>query len=280
MGANVMTGDEALAHRTGLHPVRTSPLMGGFNNILKKEMGEWFRPRSIITQAVIWLGIINGLMAFVLFVVPVIESRGGRPTPDMDTFITGLTMYFTMLFQAGVIGVMIAAQDEIVGEKQTGTAAWILSKPVARFGFILAKLVATGVGILLFVVALTAVVAYFEITLASDRALDVLRYLGGVGLVALGLLYYLALAIMLGTLFDQRGPVIGITLGVLFGGMILVGLVPEVALVTPAQIHNMAVALAAGEALPATWLVTVISTVVSTLVFSGVAIWRFGREEF
>jgi ABC-2 type transport system permease protein len=213
-------------------------------------------------------------------VVPVIESRGGRPGPDMDTFITGLTLFFTMLFQAGAIGVMIAAQDEIVGEKQTGTAAWILSKPVARFAFILAKLVATATGILVFVVALTAAVAYVEIMLASNRAVDVLPYLGGVGLVALGLLYFLALTIMLGTLFDQRGPVIGITLGVLFGGMILVGLVPEVALVMPIQFHNMAVVLAEGGSLSSDWIVSVISTVISILVFSGIAIWRFGREEF
>lgn len=281
MGANVMTGgDEALAHRTGLHPVRTSPLMGGFNNILKKELGEWFRPRSIITQAVIWLGIINGLMAFVLFVVPVIEAQGGRPTPQMDTFITGLTLYFTMVFQAGTIGVIIAAQDEIVGEKQTGTAAWILSKPVARFAFVLAKLVATGLGILVFVVALTAAVAYAEIALASGRSVDLLPYLGGLGLVSLGLLYFLSLTIMLGTLFNERGPVIGITLGTLFGGMILVGLVPQIALVTPIQFHNMAVGLAAEGTLPSDWIVAVISTVLSILLFSGIAIWRFGKEEF
>jgi ABC-2 type transport system permease protein len=281
MGANVMTGDEeALAHRTGLRPVRTSPLMGGFNNILKKELGEWFRPRKMVVQAVIWLAIINGLIAFVLFVVPVIEARAGEPTPEMDLFVTGLTLFFSMLFQAGAIGTMISAQDEIVGEKQTGTAAWILSKPVARVAFVLAKLVATGIGLLVFVVGLTAAVGYLEITLATNRAVDVLPFLGGVGLVSLGLLYFLSLTIMLGTLFDQRAPVIGITLGVLFGGMILVGLVPEIALATPVQVHNMAAALASGAALPANWIVTVLSTVVSILVFSGIAVWRFGQEEF
>lgn len=284
MDANAVAGaegtDGAFAHRTGLHQVSTNAYLGGFGNMFKKEIQEWFRPRSMVVPAAIWLGIINGLMAFVLFVVPTMQTESDQAVPDMNPFVMGLTLFFSMAFQAGAVGAVIASQDEIVGEKQTGTAAWILSKPVTRFAFVLAKLVATAVGLLVFVVVVTSVVAYGEVALAVGHTFDVLPFVGGLGLVSLGLLYFLSLSIMLGTLYNQRGPVIGITLGLLFGGMMLIGLVPQLALVTPLQIHNMAAALAQGQALPSGWLVTVLCTALSTLLFSGVAMWRFSREEF
>jgi ABC-2 type transport system permease protein len=281
MDANTTTSTGgAFAHRTGLQPVGTDPYIGGFANIFKKEVLKWFRPRKLITQAVIWLAIINGLMAFVLFVVPYLPSESGQPVPEMDPFVVGLTLFFSMAFQAGAVGAIISAQDAIVGEKQTGTAAWILSKPVTRFAFVLAKLVATGVGLLVITVGLTSAVAYVEVALAAGKTFDLLPYLGGAGLVALGLLYFLSLTIMLGTMFDQRGPVVGITLGLLFGGIMLVSLLPQVALATPLRIHTIAAALATGADLPSNWALSVASTVLSTLLFGGIAMWKFNKEEF
>ena len=40
--------------------------------------------------------------------------------------------FFSMVIMTGTMGAIILAQDEIIQEKQSGTAAWILSKPAAR----------------------------------------------------------------------------------------------------------------------------------------------------
>ena len=94
-------------------------------------------------------------------------------------------------------------------------------------------------------------------------------------------LFYLALTLLLGTLFSTRGPISGIAMGVLFAGFLPPNLVPQaVQLVLPWTLKDSAVGLALGTPLPAVWIIPVIATVLWTALFLGVALWRFGREEF
>ena len=58
------------------------------------------------------------------------------------------------------IAVIIIMKDTLVGEKQSGTAAWVLSKPVSRPAFILSKLAANSIGVLATIVILPGVVAF------------------------------------------------------------------------------------------------------------------------
>ncbi|MEJ2558998.1 MAG: hypothetical protein P8186_22840 [Anaerolineae bacterium] len=55
-----------LAARHGLVPVRGSGWLGGFGNMLGKELGDWFGTRRWIVQTFIWLLIVNGMMAFLI----------------------------------------------------------------------------------------------------------------------------------------------------------------------------------------------------------------------
>jgi ABC-2 type transport system permease protein len=99
--------------------------------------------------------------------------------------------------------------------------------------------------------------------------------------MVLHLLFYLALTLMLGTLFSTRGPVAGIGLGFLFSGQIVPNFAPEwVTLIFPWKLSELAPALALGGTVPPVWPIPVIATAVWTVVFIGVALWRFGREEF
>jgi ABC-2 type transport system permease protein len=193
--------------------------------------------------------------------------------------LMGFTLFFSFVVEFGAIGVVILSQDEVIAEKQSGTAAWILSKPVSRVAFILAKLVAGTIGVLVFIVSLPALVAYVEISLAVGQAPALLPYLAALGAVALGLIFYLSLTIMLGVLFDSRVPVIGIALGVFFGSTLLVEFSPEAALILPTGIRNTATALAYGQALSTDDVVMLLVTMVWSLVFSGIALWRFRVQE-
>ena len=94
-------------------------------------------------------------------------------------------------------------------------------------------------------------------------------------------LFYLALTLLLGTLFKTRGPISGIAMGVLFVGFLPPNLVPQAALlVLPWTLKDSAVGLVLGSALPAVWIIPVVATALWTVLFLGVALWRFGREEF
>jgi ABC-2 type transport system permease protein len=175
---------------------------------------------------------------------------------------------------------IIIAQDEVIHEKQSGTAAWVLSKPIARPAFILTKLLSNVIGALVIIVGLTAVVAYAEVFILTKEAIPVLAFLAGLGVLMIGLVFYLALTIMLGTLFEQRGPVLGIAVGVFLGGMIFSQFLQQVSFILPVNIKDIAALVAFQQPLPGMAIAQLTSAGVLSLIFTLVALWRFGREEF
>lgn len=267
-----------LAARQGLVPVRSSGWMGGFGNLLSKELGDWFSTRRWIMQALLWLAIVNGLMAFIVFVVPAIDPSAQLGLEEQLN--QDITLYFNFAILFGSIGMIILAQDEIIQEKQTGTAAWILSKPASRNAFILSKLLSNFLGGLIFIAGLTGIATLAEVYLATQIVLPVLPFLAGIGVVVLALTFYLSLVIMLGTFFEQRGAVLGIAVGVLIGGLIASQFTPLVSYFLPVNMPMIAQALVQGHPIPTIGIAELITTAVWSLIFALVALWRFGREEF
>jgi ABC-2 type transport system permease protein len=168
-----------------------------------------------------------------------------------------------------------------VREKQLGTAAWILSKPVSRSAFVLAKFVAYTVAFLSLAILVPSAVFYGQSVFLAGRAPELAPFLAGVGLLALHTLFYLALTLLLGTIYNTRGPIGGIAMGVLFAGFLPPNLVPQaVLLALPWTLGKSAVGLVLGGELPTVWIIPVIATAMWIALFVGVALWRFGREEF
>jgi ABC-2 type transport system permease protein len=279
MATNTTVDRQAvLAARHGLVPASNGGWLGGFGNMLGKELGDWFGTRRWIVQAIIWLGIINGLMAFIMFVVPAMDPSA-QMSPE-EELVQGLSLYFNFAVLFGAIGMIILAQDEIIQEKQSGTAAWILSKPVSRSAFVLTKLLSNFLGGLIIIAGLTGVVAYAELYLASEQALPHLPYLMGMGLILLTLTFYLSLVIMLGTIFEQRGAVLGIAVGVLMGGLIASQFTPLVSYFLPVKMPDIATALMQGQPLPTIAISQLITAGAWSILFTIVALLRFRREEF
>ena len=279
MATNTTVDRQAvLAARSGLVPASNAGWLGGFGNMLGKELGDWFGTRRWVVQAFIWLLIINGLMAFIMFIVPAMDpSAQMRPEEEL---VQGLGLYFNFAILFGAIGMIILAQDEIIQEKQSGTAAWILSKPVSRSAFVLTKLLSNFLGGLIIIAGLTGAVAYAELYLASGQALPVLPYLMGLGLILLTLTFYLSLVIMLGTIFEQRGAVLGIAVGVLMGGLIASQFSPLVSYFLPVKMPDIALALMQGQPLPTIAISQLITAGAWSILFTLVALLRFRREEF
>jgi ABC-2 type transport system permease protein len=153
---------------------------------------------------------------------------------------TLIQVFFQVGAFATAIGVITTAQGANVREKQLGTAAWILSKPVSHSAFVLAKFVGYATGFLNLAIMLPSAIFYGQSLLLAGRAPEPAGFLAGVGIVVLHTLFYLALTLMLGTLFNTRGPIGGIAMGVLFAGFLLPNVMPQaavlayVALRTPA----------------------------------------------
>jgi hypothetical protein len=84
---------------------------------------------------------------------------------------------------------------------------------------------------------------------------------------------------MLGTFFSNRGPVLAIPLALLFVQQPLVGLVQPLFYVLPYSLSAALVrAVAFGEPLP--FVSPIVAAAGWIIVFTALAIWRFGREEF
>ena len=102
-----------------------------------------------------------------------------------------------------------------MGEKQSGTAAWVLSKPVSRTAFVVAKFVALGTGVMTTAVLAQAAAAYVVIAVVAEPV-TLGRFAAGIAVLALNLVFYLALSLWLGARSSSRSPVIAVPMTVLF----------------------------------------------------------------
>lgn len=258
-------------------PVRDSALLGGFANIFAKELRDWFGTRRWWLQALIWLLLLNGLLAIALRVIPQagpIDARSGE-----GLFRTALAEFLRNAALFGSIGMIVLCQDEIIQEKQSGTIAWILSKPVSRTSFILSKLIANTLGGLFFIVLLPGSVAYLELWLASGIAAPVGPYLLALLVLLLTLFFYISLSLLLGVMFEQRGPVLAGTLGVLIGGIIFSQFVPKLGYILPLTMDRIAMTFIRQEPLPSALGFELISAGLFSILFIVAALWKFEEAE-
>jgi hypothetical protein len=74
--------------------------------------------------------------------------------------------------------------------------------------------------------------------------------------------------------------VLGIALGLLIGGLIASQFSPQISYILPVNMQDIAGAVAQGQLLPTVAISQLIATAAWSLLFAGVALWRFGRLEF
>ena len=125
---------------------------------------------------------------------------------------------------------------------------------------------------------------YLQLALKAGTYFNPVPFIAATGVLCLLLLFYLVLALMLGTLFNSTGPVIGISIAVGIGMSILPQLLgtlaPWLVAILPESLIQLALAIGTGLSLPAGWYFPMISTGVLIVIFIALAIVRWGREEF
>jgi len=251
----------------------------GLNNLLRAEFSSWFKSRKWWVHVLIWLLSINLILFFTIIGAKDAVAAGEEAGDDAVQLYSIFGGMFVM------IGVIVVSQGAIIGEKKSGTAAWILSKPVSRTALVISKLVGNGVGLLLTAVLVPGLVAYLELYWALEGWLPPLNFVAGVATLSLHTVFWLSLTIMLGAFFDSWGPIIGIPLAFAFGQNMIAGFAPFLiyifpwALAIPAggEQPSLAWSFVNGEA-PFSWI-PLIAAISSSVLFVGLAIWRFGREE-
>jgi ABC-2 type transport system permease protein len=265
---------EAQKGASALLPVGGRGWSLGFANLLDNESRRWWGTRRWLVHLILWLVLINGLVALVTLMS---FSEGTTPA---EAFAEAADVFTGALAITTAIGAVAVAQGAIIGEKQLGTAAWVMSKPASRSAFVLSKLFATGGALLALAVLVPSAVFYIE-SLAffgQGPPLDVLASTLGVLILHLG--FYVALTLTLGTFFSGRGAVMGIGIGLIVAGIILGGALQPLAQVLPWPLMSLARLILIEAPLPADWLSPVVASAIWIVVLMAAALVRFGREEF
>jgi ABC-2 type transport system permease protein len=247
----------------------------GLGSMLKSELSRWWKTRMWWVQCLIWVGILGFILSAILFSSPDVPPSG-----EVGVVYIGLSGFFP------AVGVVIIMQGVVVGEKKSGTAAWVLSKPITRPAFILSKVIANGLGVLATMVIVPAVLAYTLTAIRTGDPWNLPRFLAALSVIFLGHFFFLSLSLMLGTLFSSRGAVISITLGLLLMQQTLIGWLPFLGNMLPwklvipigQQVDAVAPCLFLGTHNYSPTLIAVIA--LESLLFVGIGLWRFSREEF
>jgi ABC-type transport system involved in multi-copper enzyme maturation permease subunit len=255
--------------RVGLIGWRT-----GLANLLHKENRAWWASRRWLVQSLLWTVLINGTVALNIFLGGVSQES--------------VAIAVAQLFQVGglalPVGAVLLAHAETVNERQLGVTEWLLSKPVSRSAYVLSKLLAHGFGVLLILVGMQGVIAYGQAWLAVGEPFPLSPYLVGMAGLAVHTLFYLALTLMMGVLTANRPLLLGVSLGVHFGGVMAIGLLGKYlgkfALATPWSLFNTLPAAALGVPLPLSIWVPIGVTAVLSVVCVAVTVARFERLEF
>ena len=258
---------------TALEPVE-GPL-SGFRNLVGKENGEWAAGPSLLAHGITWMLIVALISVVVAFIRGKMEP-GYTPKDINDA---GALMFFVLGSVASVIAVVAKTQGTIIGEKQLGTAAWVLSKPASRRAFVLAKLAVHFRWLLVVTLLFPAVVFYGLMTAISTLPPPPLRLLGGLAILALGLLFYLALSLLLGTVFESRGALAGSVFGFMVGGFMIANYAPWLTAAFPWLFFQSGYYLVTRGHIPVYGLISVPATALWTVLFILLALRRFERAE-
>lgn len=254
--------------------------MSGFDVFLRKELREAMRSKRLLVVAVVFLvlGIISPVAA--KYTPELLKALGtGQtgvqivvPTP---TVADAIAQYLKNVAGTGIFVAILLPMGMVAREKERGTAAFVLTKPLSPEAFLAAKVVSL-LAMLAIGVALAAAATYlytailFEPIAAGSFIVCTLLVL--LSLVVYGLLTFLG-----STIASSQLPAVGIGLAA-WVVISLIGIIPGAAQYTPAGLIDAASALAQG-ATPAHLAASLIGNAALCAIVITLAWLVFRRQE-
>jgi len=229
-----------------------------FSAALRKEWLELWRTYRLLTLGVVLVvfGLLSPLIAKytpeIIKQIPNGEAIAQLiPTP---TLMDAVTQYIKNIGQFGVILALLLTMGAVAQEKDKGTAAMMLVKPLPRVTFLTAKF--TALALMFTVTTAIASAACYYYTWLLFGALDVPHWLALNGLMLVYMLVYVALTLFCSVVTKSQAAAGGLALSLLFI-LGIAGAIPGVNEILPGQLLAWGAGLMAGKAdafWPALWV--------------------------
>jgi ABC-2 type transport system permease protein len=226
---------------------------------MRKEIVEQWRTRRflIVAAILVLFGLASPLLAKVtpdlLRSIPDLPPGLADVIPE-PSLVDAITQYIKNMSQFGILLAVLMSMGAITQEKERGTAVMVLTHPVSRLSFLLAKFIALA--FMFTTCLLLAALGCWYYTLLLFEALPWGPFLAMNSLMLIVFLAYVAVTLFFSTLARTQGAAAGLA----FAGLIFlagVGSLPRIGEYFPGQLFNWGGAILLGEAMsawPAFWI--------------------------
>ncbi len=241
---------------------------------LRKEWLELWRTYRLLMLGVVLVifGLLSPLIAKytpeIIKLIPNGEAIAQLiPTP---TVIDAVTQYIKNIGQFGVILALLLTMGAVAQEKDKGTAAMMLVKPLPRATFLVAKF--TSLALMFAVTIAIAGAACYYYTWLLFGALDLPNWLALNGLMLVYMLVYVALTLFCSVVTQSQAAAGGLALSLLFI-LGLIGAIPGLNETMPGQLLAWGAGLMAGKAdafWPSLWVsagIIIVALIGAKLIF-------------
>jgi len=221
--------------------------------VLHKEMTEqWRTSRFLIVVAVFAVfGLASPLLA--KFTPDLLRSIPDVPAELMaaipaPTLADAVAQYIKNMSQFGILLALLMAMGAVVQEKERGTAAFFLTRPVSRETFLLAKFVSLTITFTLGLALAAVGCWYYTLVLFEPLAWAPFVVLNG--LMLLVFLVYVSLSLLASTIARSNGVAVGLAFVALIL-FVVVGSLPRIGDFFPGRLFSWGAAQMFGRAAPA-----------------------------
>jgi ABC-2 type transport system permease protein len=265
---------------TAGHAVATVPAARGFRAFVRKELLE--------TRRTWRLWVLPGIMVLLLglgtpvltAVTPALMRATERSQPGVvirlpsPTSLDSYLQFMGNLDQIAVLAIIITGAAVVASERRAGTIVLVLTKPLSRGGFIIAKAV-SQLALLVAATALGTLVCILVTTAIFDGR-HIAAFIASVALWLVLAAMFALLMILLSAAMKGQAPAAGAGIGVYVSLFVLTGF-PLIRDYSPAGILAASDALLKGRDVALLW--PVVTTVALAGVFLYAAVRVFAHRE-
>lgn len=251
----------------------------GFLNMLDKENARWWGRGNWIVQLVLWFLLLNVPVFFILYINPHLYSSQGITYTVEENAQLAAQVFFAVSALYLPFGVTILTHDSIIKERELGTMAWVMSKPISRTSFILSKIVANIAGVMIFMVLVQGIITYGIISAYGGSFINVVNFFGALGVIALLSLFFLGMMFMLGTMTMSRYVVLGAAVTFIILGLAASQLLPDIATYLTWKLSETARDFAMNGSLTANEITQLVAAGAWIVIFFLISIFEIERIE-